>query len=102
MRICPLDWETAAKGSATFDLAYLTQQRKKVVDPTRLIQAYMEGWVGAGGSPLSREKVGDMLRRSRIHQAMYAIWTAARRPGPWPERVMRYLDRAEDSFRRLP
>ena len=102
VRICPYDWETAALGCGILDLAYLTHQRNQLVDSSRLVHAYLEGWVEAGGAPISRESVFDQIRRSRIHENMYQIWVGVRYRTLQPEHVLRYVNRAEQFLQLLP
>ena len=94
IRICPFDWETAAIGCGALDLSYLFRQSFGI-NLSRLIEAYLEGWQEMGGSPLSTTQLRLHIRRARVHELMYFIWSSMHQQQASSERIERYAERAE-------
>ena len=68
LRVCPVDWEMAGIGPGLVDLAALVggwAPEKR----TRLVTAYVDAGLGAGGAP-PRGKLETDLARCRLHLAL--------------------------------
>jgi len=92
-RICPIDWETAALGCGALDLAYLAR-RAMGIGLAAFIDAYVEGWQRAGGSPISVDLLRDQVRRARIHELLCALWLGTNHRGARRESTERKVERA--------
>lgn len=85
MRICPVDWETAARGPALLDLAALTTGGWSDADRAALVTAYREGVTSAGGA--ITPDLDAALAACRLHLAVQWLgWFTSDRPPPWQAR----------------
>jgi len=68
LRVCPVDWEMAGIGPGLVDLAALVGGWAPE-ERTRLVTAYVDAGLGAGGAP-PRGKLETDLARCRLHLAL--------------------------------
>jgi thiamine kinase-like enzyme len=103
IRICPFDWETAAIGCGAFDLSYLL--RTHGINKSRLIDVYFEGWQDMGGSPLSKTQLQQYIRRARVHELIYFIWSNINHhqapADRLADRIVRYAEHVERNMEYL-
>ncbi|MDB4441910.1 aminoglycoside phosphotransferase family protein [bacterium] len=98
--ICAFDWETAAIGCAALDLTHLLRQRFGI-SSVSLVDSYLEGWNELGGAPFSSTQLWQYIRRFKVHELMYFIWSDVNHKRTSAERILIYAKRAEqymDSF----
>ena len=82
VRICPVDWETAALGPALIDLAALAGGRWTDEERTRLVDAYLAALPADGPTP-SRESVLADFHACQLHLAVQWLgWSAEWSPSP--------------------
>jgi hypothetical protein len=70
LRVCAVDWETAAVGPGLMDLAALTSGNWTDEQRTCLVRAYQDGLAGAGGHPTESEELLTALAYCRLHLAV--------------------------------
>jgi Ser/Thr protein kinase RdoA (MazF antagonist) len=69
-RVCPVDWEMAARGPGLIDLAALVAGKWSEEQKTALAAAYHGELVTRGEEPLSLERLLDGLQFCRLHLAL--------------------------------
>jgi len=85
VRICPVDWETAARGPALLDLAALTTGGWSDAHRAALISAYRDAVIKAGGAVPG--DLGAALAACRLHLAVqWLAWFTSDGPPPWQAR----------------
>jgi aminoglycoside phosphotransferase (APT) family kinase protein len=90
-RVCPFDWETAAIGCGTLDLAYLGRQELGI-EREDLLAAYARGWADVAVRPPSMPTLRIQHAAALVHERAYLLWTAVvhrRVPGT---KILKYLD----------
>jgi aminoglycoside phosphotransferase (APT) family kinase protein len=97
VRICPVDWETAAAGPALLDLAAITTGDWSDDVRRRLVDAYVEG-SGANGDTSVDVDLGLAACRAQL-AVQWLGWFVDHSPPPWQARG--WLDEALHAAERL-
>ena len=83
LRICPVDWETAALGPGLIDLAALTAGGWSEGEQAELARAYQEGFTAAGGPQVGFATLLAELDVCRLHLAIQWLgWAPTWEPPP--------------------
>jgi aminoglycoside phosphotransferase (APT) family kinase protein len=88
---CPFDWETAAIGCGTLDLAYLGRQELGI-QPMDLLRAYARGWADVALRPPSLQTLSVQHAAARVHERLYLVWSAATHRRVGEAKIWKYLD----------
>jgi Ser/Thr protein kinase RdoA (MazF antagonist) len=80
VRVCPVDWEMAAVGPASIDLAALVGGWG-AAERESLVAAYRHGLAGAGATAPAADALDVDVSRSRLHLALQWLgWSSEWRP----------------------
>lgn len=97
LRVCPIDWETAAVGCGALDLAHLLRHGLSI-DREVLIDAYLDQW-NSGDVSLDRRTLEVQLTCARVHEVMYLAWQGVKCGSISRETIERRLVRVERHLR---
>lgn len=93
LRICPVDWETAALGPALMDLSALTSGNWTGEQQRAMATAYREGLLAEGQRPGNLDEMMEILSWCRFFQAL--VWVGwSLRWEPPPHRSRNWLEDA--------